>query len=66
MMAEKLSKASVSYQNEPHGKQRCDNCIMYIYQTRKTGRCTLVRGLILPFGWCVEWEPQAQSKRQVA
>ena len=48
----KTSKASVSYQNEPRGDERCDKCTMFV----KPNGCTLVMGHILPEGWCVEYQ----------
>ena len=53
----KTSKASVSYQNEPRGGERCDKCAMFV----KPNGCTLVMGHILPQGWCVEYEPKEQN-----
>jgi hypothetical protein len=47
-----LSKAETGYQDQPHGKERCGVCSMY----RSPNRCTLVRGLILPQGWCKQFE----------
>ena len=54
----KVSKASVSYQNEPKDGKRCDGCTMYRKQTAIQGACTLVMGQIRPYGYCVEHDPK--------
>jgi hypothetical protein len=53
-LMKKTSKASVSYQNEPRGGERCGQCALFV----KPNGCALVMGHILPQGWCVEYEPK--------
>lgn len=47
MMKEK-NDPGIRYQTHPQGKQRCELCSMY----RTPNECTLVKGYILPRGWC--------------
>lgn len=47
----KVSQASVQYQDQPHGAQKCANCIQFI----QPNACKVVEGVISPEGWCALW-----------
>lgn len=51
----KASKATAMYQDKPHGKQECANCIHFIpgKTPAAEGTCKIVEGAIAPHGWCV-------------
>lgn len=51
----KASQASVQYQTEPKGTQKCANCIHFIAESNT---CKLVEGTISPEGWCTIWTGQ--------
>lgn len=55
--AAKASKAAMLYQNKPHGKDHCSNCMHFIPgKTAKAhGTCRVVAGSISPEGWCVAY-----------
>ena len=55
-MAPTLTKAEGNYRRTK-GPRQCGNCSMY-RQTdhRDMGRCTLVKGVILPEDVCDKWE----------
>jgi hypothetical protein len=55
---EKLSKASVAYREKPKGKQRCDNCRVWV----PPNACKSVEGDIAPQGWCNIWREQVAAK----
>lgn len=42
----------------PKAKERCGTCDMY-----SNHKCTLVRGLIMPFAVCNKYEPKAGASR---
>jgi hypothetical protein len=48
MARPKRSKSEVSYQEHPHGKERCDNCEPFV----TPDGCKTVEGKINPGGWC--------------
>jgi hypothetical protein len=48
----KVSQASVQYQPQPRGEQRCANCMHFIADSNT---CKRVEGTISPEGWCVIW-----------
>jgi len=48
----KVSQASVQYQSQPKGEQKCDGCLHFI---AGSNTCKLVEGQISPDGWCVLW-----------
>lgn len=48
----KMAKASVQYQEQPKGEQKCSLCQHFIAESRT---CQLVEGEISPEGWCVQW-----------
>ena len=50
----KVSKASVQYQDQPKGVQKCGNCIQFI----QPNACKVVEGEISPEGWCAIWVGQ--------
>lgn len=50
----KVSQASVQYQNQPKGEQKCSNCIHFV----APNACKVVEGEISPEGWCVLWVGQ--------
>lgn len=47
-MASKLPKGAVSYQDKPHGNQKCSNCALF----EPPHSCKSVAGSISPNGWC--------------
>lgn len=59
--ASKAPKATMMYQDKPHGNQRCDNCIHFVPGKTPTadGTCAVVEGRISPHGWCVAYAPKA-------
>ena len=48
----KMSQASVQYQSQPKGEQKCDGCLHFIAESNT---CKLVEGQISPDGWCSLW-----------
>lgn len=52
----KVSQASVQYQTQPKGDQRCADCLHFIAESNT---CKLVEGDISPDGWCVLWTSKA-------
>jgi hypothetical protein len=50
--AAKVSQASVQYQTQPKGEQKCSGCIHFIAESNT---CKLVEGQISPDGWCTLW-----------
>lgn len=60
--AQTLEKSAVSYQEEPNGDQVCSNCTFFIpneSDPAAPGKCTMVKGDILPQAWCAIWAPIA-------
>jgi hypothetical protein len=51
----KVSQASVQYQTQPKGDQKCANCIHF----EGSNSCKLVEGEISPEGWCLLWAKTA-------
>jgi hypothetical protein len=49
--ANKVSQASVEYQNQAKGEQKCSICANFI----APNSCKLVDGQISPEGWCKLW-----------
>jgi hypothetical protein len=47
----KVSQASVQYQTQPKGEQKCANCLHF----EGSNSCKLVEGEISPEGWCLLW-----------
>lgn len=52
----KVSQASVQYQMQPKGEQKCANCMHFIAESNT---CKLVEGDISPEGWCILWAKAA-------
>lgn len=52
----KVSQASVQYQSQPKGEQKCDGCLHFIAESNT---CKLVEGQISPDGWCALWAQKA-------
>jgi hypothetical protein len=52
----KVSQASVQYQSQPKGEQKCDGCLHFIAESNT---CKLVEGQISPDGWCALWAQNA-------
>jgi hypothetical protein len=48
----KVSQASVQYQTQPKGEQKCGVCLHFIAESNT---CKLVEGPINPEGWCTLW-----------
>lgn len=55
------SKASVSYQDHPSGKDMCSNCMHFIPGPSPTadGTCKVVAGKISPHGYCYAYTPKS-------
>jgi hypothetical protein len=54
--AKKLPQATVQYQAQPKGEQKCSLCTNYIAESSS---CKLVDGPISPEGWCSLWTKKA-------
>lgn len=54
--AKKLPPASVQYQAQPKGDQKCSGCAHFIVES---STCKLVDGQISPEGWCSLWLKKA-------
>ena len=52
----KVSQASVQYQTQPKGEQKCSVCMHFIAESNT---CKLVDGQISPEGWCSLWSKKA-------
>jgi len=52
----KISQASVQYQPQPKGEQKCSGCLHFIPESNA---CKLVDGQISPEGWCKLWVKKA-------
>ena len=52
----KISKAEAGYMAKPEGGFRCDNCVFFIGEPKKEGRCTKVHGPIRPQDCCNKFE----------
>lgn len=50
--AVKSSQASVQYQTQPKGGQKCGNCMNFIAESNT---CKRVDGTVSPQGWCIIW-----------
>lgn len=53
---QKVSQASVQYQTQPKGDQKCSGCQHFIAESNT---CQLVDGQISPEGWCSLWAKKA-------
>ncbi len=54
--ARKVPQASVQYQTQPKGEQKCGGCVHFIAESNT---CMLVDGRISPEGWCSLWAKKA-------
>jgi hypothetical protein len=54
--AGKVPQASVQYQTQPKGEQKCSGCVQFIAESNS---CKVVEGQISPDGWCTLWAPKA-------
>lgn len=54
--SKKAPKASVQYQIQPKGDQKCSLCLHFIAASKT---CKLVEGPINPEGWCTLWAKKA-------
>ncbi len=52
----KVSQASVQYQTQPKGEQKCKNCANFVAES---STCKVVEGQISPDGWCTLWTRKA-------
>ena len=52
----KVSQASVQYQAQPKGEQKCGGCLNFIAESNT---CKLVAGQVSPEGWCSLWAKKA-------
>jgi len=52
----KVSQASVQYQTQPKGEQKCGGCLHFIAESNS---CKLVEGQISSDGWCSLWAQKA-------
>jgi hypothetical protein len=52
----KVPQASVQYQTQPKGEQKCGGCLHFIAESNT---CKLVDGQISPEGWCSLWAKKA-------
>jgi len=52
----KVAQASVQYQAQPKGEQKCSGCVNFIAETNT---CKLVDGQVSPEGWCSLWAKKA-------
>lgn len=52
----KMTQASVQYQAQPKGEQKCGGCMHFIAESNS---CKLVEGQISSDGWCNLWAQKA-------
>lgn len=52
----KVSQASVQYQTQPMGEQKCGVCVHFI---AASNTCMVVEGQISPEAWCALWAQKA-------
>lgn len=48
-------KTDMLYQDKPHNKDDCSNCVHFIpgKTPSAVGTCAVLAGAVLPHGWCV-------------
>jgi hypothetical protein len=51
---QKIAQKLVKYQENPKGKQECDNCLHWV----PPASCKMVEGKINPKGWCQLYAPK--------
>ncbi len=56
VVAKKVAQATVQYQPQPKGDQKCSGCMHFIAESNT---CKLVEGQISPEGWCSLWAKKA-------
>lgn len=56
-MTDKITKAQADYRTTSRGREQCLKCSMF----RLMNRCTLVEGVISPFGWCRFFEAKEKK-----
>jgi hypothetical protein len=58
--ADKLTKASVKYQDKAKEGKDCDDCIQFIpgETTKDMGTCKVVEGAISPHSYCLAFTPK--------
>lgn len=52
----KAPQASVKYQGQPNGDQKCGTCVNFLAES---STCKVVDGQISPSGWCTLWMMKA-------
>lgn len=52
----KASQASMQYQPQPKGEQKCSLCLHFVAESNT---CKVVEGQISPEGWCLLWTKKA-------
>jgi hypothetical protein len=58
--AAKLAKADVRYQDRPHARKDCDDCLQFIpgATAKARGTCKIVEGPVSPHGYCLAFTPK--------
>ncbi len=54
--ATKVAQATVQYQPQPKGDQKCSGCMHFIAESNT---CKVVEGQVSPEGWCSLWAKKA-------
>lgn len=52
----KVAQATVQYQPQPKGDQKCSGCVHFIAESNT---CKVVDGQVTPEGWCSLWAKKA-------
>ncbi len=52
----KATQASVQYQAQPKGEQKCSGCMHFLADS---GTCVVVDGQVIADGWCSLWAKKA-------
>lgn len=52
----KVAQATVQYQPQPKGDQKCSGCVHFIAESNT---CKVVDGQVSPEGWCSLWAKKA-------
>lgn len=52
----KVTQASVQYQAQPKGDQKCADCMHFVVESSS---CKVVEGSVSPVGWCSLWVKKA-------
>lgn len=48
----KVAQATVQYQGQPKGEQKCGDCMHFLAESNT---CQRVEGQVSPNGWCLLW-----------